>query len=507
MDPLFLAITRFRQRQFPEAISHCGEILRKNPLDQAAWSLKTRALTEQVRVDFLEIFDDGIAEAVFSEDTIATTARPGTSLRTPATSGGRLPTRDGPSPAIRPVTQSGRPVSGVLRPGSSSSARPGTSLDQALRSRATTARPISASTGRHVRLGTASMISSGDEDAAFINVSRLNLHKYGREDALAKPLFEYLFYVENDAKRALELATVGSRSTNVPSWWWEVQLALCWLRLGQPRTAEKHFRASLAIEAMLVGYLGLTKVYLKLDQPLAALESCGKGLERFPNDVSLIIEMARIQEGLGAMGASVKLYKDVLTQDASNIEAIACIGMHHFYTDQPEVALRFYRRLLQMGLYTAELFVNLGLCCFYSQQYDMTLNCFQRALHIAGNDTLPDVWYNLGQIAMGLSDTTWAAQCFRLAISCDNNHSEAYNNLGVLEARKGNHEGAVAFFKTASSLSPLMFEPLYNQAKIADSVGDLQNAYVIVQKALANYPEHADSKQLLQKLRVYFETM
>ena len=38
-------------------------------------------------------------------------------------------------------------------------------------------------------------------------------------------------------------------------------------------------------------------------------------------------------------------------------------------------------------------------------------------------------------------------------------------------------------------------------------VGDLQNAYVIVQKALANYPDHADSKQLLQKLRIYFETM
>jgi tetratricopeptide repeat protein 8 len=53
-----------------------------------------------------------------------------------------------------------------------------------------------------------------------------------------------------------------------------------------------------------------------------------------------------------------------------------------------------------MGVYTAELFVNLGLCCFYSQQYDMTLNCFQRALSIAGNDCIADVWYNLGQISM-----------------------------------------------------------------------------------------------------------
>lgn len=43
------------------------------------------------------------------------------------------------------------------------------------------------------------------------------------------------------------------------------------------------------------------------------------------------------------MTISVKLYRDILSQDSSNIEAIACIGMHHFYTDQPEVALRFYR--------------------------------------------------------------------------------------------------------------------------------------------------------------------
>jgi tetratricopeptide repeat protein 8 len=154
MDPLFLAVIRFRQRQFDDCIAICGEIIRKNPLDQAVWSLKTQALTEQVRVDFFEIFDEGIAESVFTEDTIATAARPGTSLKTPSTSQGRqsLQTRDGPSPAIRPVTQSGRPVSGVLRPGSSSgSARPGTSLlDQALRSRATTARPVSASTGRYI---------------------------------------------------------------------------------------------------------------------------------------------------------------------------------------------------------------------------------------------------------------------------------------------------------------------------------------------------------------------
>lgn len=40
---------------------------------------------------------------------------------------------------------------------------------------------------------------------------------------------------------------------------------------------------------------------------------------------------------------SVKYYKDILELDATDMESIACIGLHHFYSDQPEVALRYYR--------------------------------------------------------------------------------------------------------------------------------------------------------------------
>ena len=36
-------------------------------------------------------------------------------------------------------------------------------------------------------------------------------------------------------------------------------------------------------------------------------------------------------------------YKEVLKADATNVEAIACIATNHFYSDQPEIALRFYR--------------------------------------------------------------------------------------------------------------------------------------------------------------------
>ena len=61
----------------------------------------------------------------------------------------------------------------------------------------------------------------------------------------------------------------------------------------------------------------------------------------------------------------------VLGQDASNVEAMASLASHHFYTDQAEIALKYCRRLLQVGCQNTELWNNIGLCCFYASQYDM----------------------------------------------------------------------------------------------------------------------------------------
>ncbi len=58
------------------------------------------------------------------------------------------------------------------------------------------------------------------------------------------------------------------------------------------------------------------------------------------------------------------------------------------------------RRLFQMGIHSAEIFTNMGMCCFYAQHYDMALSCFQRALSLASDDILADVWYNIGHIAL-----------------------------------------------------------------------------------------------------------
>lgn len=68
-----------------------------------------------------------------------------------------------------------------------------------------------------------------------------------------------------------------------------------------------------------------------------------QGIEKFAGETTLLTGIARIHEELMDMNNTVKMYKEVLHFDNTYVEAIACIATNHFYTDQPEVALRFYR--------------------------------------------------------------------------------------------------------------------------------------------------------------------
>ncbi|XP_046664093.1 LOW QUALITY PROTEIN: tetratricopeptide repeat protein 8-like [Homalodisca vitripennis] len=457
-----------------------------------------RAMTSQIMVDDIEAEEEGIAETLLDMDTIAQAPRPGTSLKTsvnPHSSG----------QGFRPRGDTGRPVSGVVRP--STQCGRASSLEAALRTPRTarSARPSTSQSARTVRLGTASMVSQ--PDGPFIQVARLHLPKYAADDKLAKPLFQYIFYHENDVRNALDLAVEATKAVQFKDWWWKLQLAKCYFLLGLIRDAEQQLRSALKQHPTVEGFLRIARVYIRLDQPLSAVEICRSGLQVFPHEVTLMTEIARVLEGLNSIPASVKYYKEILQKDATNIEGIACIAVNHFYNDQPEVALRFYRRLLQMGLYNTELFNNLGLCCFYSQQYDMTISCFERALGLAVDEAAADVWYNIANVAIALGDLKLASQCLRLALSVDSNHAPAYNNLGVLEHRRGNVTQARSYFQAAGALAPYLYEPFYNSAVIDNAIGDLQSSYVAVQKALQAYPAHKSSNELLKDLKKLFNNI
>lgn len=70
-------------------------------------------------------------------------------------------------------------------------------------------------------------------------------------------------------------------------------------------------------------------------------------------------------------------------------------------------------------------------------------------------------------------------------MSVDPTHAESFNNLGVLEHRKGNEEMANANFHAAMNLQLGLYESHYNAALLSFKQGAFQESYEFVEKVTA----------------------
>lgn len=277
--------------------------------------------------------------------------------------------------------------------------------------------------------------------------------------------------------------------------------------------SEKQLQSSLKHYKFVNTVLQLSQIYIKMDQPIKSLDILNKASEENPYEIYYELYKARLHEMIYNYDISISLYKKILDIDSCNFESIACIGANYFYSDNPEVALKYYKRLFELGINSVEVWNNLGLCAFYAGQYDFCLSCFERALLLysnfncssnnenASNDEIvADIWYNISHVAIGLGDLSFAYQSLKVSLQYNNHHFEAQNNLGVLELKKGNKKDACSNFKLSMKQTEYSFEPHYNYAISNYYFGKLEDALISVKKALIIYPTHFDSIELQQTI-------
>ncbi|CAN8000178.1 unnamed protein product, partial [Ixodes hexagonus] len=444
-EPFQRALSLYRRRRFAECADAC-QLLPHIP--QAHW-LQLRALTQQAWLDELELDDEPLAQTLLDDHALAQTARPGTSLRAPG---------PGPTASARPLTREGRPVTGMRRRPQSRATTSGMGIERVLRTAAGGARTARVPT-------TARPASSA---GPLLDLSRLarDAGSWASQPAcVSKQLFRYLYHERGDVRQALDLAS--QRRGPDCCGWWALQRGRCFLRLAMPRDAEQQFRiASEAGDPMPRAHLWLAKaslLQLQLDQPLAALETYRRALDKFPDEAAVIAPMARVYEALHDLQRSAKLYKDLLVQDAVHVEAIACVATHHFYADQPELALRFYSYMHRTLHTSSEHFASVART-WHSYRRDFFALCGRKGA-ILMRLAFFGYFTHFSSIA---GDKILAARCFRLALVHNNDHAESYNNLGVIEVALGNTDKAKAHFVTAGDLAPELYEPHYNQALLLE---------------------------------------
>lgn len=429
MDRYYEAISFFRRRNYEKCVEVCNTLLqigqenntqiftesngqnetnrfqRKSVkvnvpcpvwMIEGVWQLKMRALTQRVYIDDLDANENGDENEEIEFERIATAARPGTSIKTafqPRPSTGLMGTARLKTSKRGTVTAGGgRPMTGMLRPGTTSS-RPGTGLG----------RPASrCGTARRVRMTSAAAFGIGDKTASFFQAARLNPTIYAERPTVTKSLFLFLFYHEGDVEKAYTLCdAVEKVNKGKIDWWWEQQFGRCFLSLNKPRKAEEYLLKSVEAFQHPDSVILLSKVYLKLEEPLEGLKVLDGALSKNSNDVCLLTHKARIFEQIENVMESVGIYRAITQLDPINAEALACIAVNHFYNHHPELALLYYRRILSLGAHSAEVYCNIGLCCLYGGQIDLVLPCFQRAIQMAEvSEQKADIWYNFSFVAL-----------------------------------------------------------------------------------------------------------
>lgn len=191
------------------------------------------------------------------------------------------------------------------------------------------------------------MFALGDPTGNLFDASKLNPQKFAHRSAVSKILFGFLYYHEGDIRKSLDLCeAVAAHCQKQTSWWWNTQRGRCHLTLGKPRDAEQFLKASLGQFPHPDTALLLARVYVKIDQPLAALEVLDLALEKMPNDTGLLTQQGRIFELMDNLQASARMYRHIAQLEPVNAEALASIAVHHFYGNQPEMALMYYRSVL-----------------------------------------------------------------------------------------------------------------------------------------------------------------
>ena len=177
----------------------------------------------------MESDESSLGELLLDDHSVSTLARPGTSFRAVGTSHGE-------GGINRPITSSGRPMTGVVRPGTMT--RVGTSSGNIVRAgtmsgaaRATT------SGGRYLRIATASLQSINSNFS--LDTKDINPKTIVKKKSLSKAVADYLFYVEKNYKLILEISSEATVANNYNDWWWKYNLGKIYYKLGLLQEAEK----------------------------------------------------------------------------------------------------------------------------------------------------------------------------------------------------------------------------------------------------------------------------
>ncbi|HUO33752.1 MAG TPA: tetratricopeptide repeat protein [Candidatus Acidoferrum sp.] len=144
---------------------------------------------------------------------------------------------------------------------------------------------------------------------------------------------------------------------------------------------------------------------------------------------------------------------------------------------------------------SAEALYGLGSVYLNEERDAEAQDCFERAvrLHADYPGTLPKAWNNLGILAARKGNTSEAIQDFQKALTIDPNNIIALGNLGSVYRQEKRWDDARSALERALQLNPDNPEANYSLGMVYAQLNDTGRAYDYLQRALAARPAYPEA--------------
>ena len=231
------------------------------------------------------------------------------------------------------------------------------------------------------------------------------------------------------------------------------------------RLDEKAHGAALRNLARLSSWLG------RLDE---ASRTLAKARELLGNDVETMDLMGQNAAARNDPEQAIRLYRRAVEINPDYPDIRLHLGMELLNQGDPEEALAHLRRALELEPNSAEAHTQLGIALAATGQRDQAVSHYRRALELRPRYAVAH--NNLGAELGARNDIEQAIRHLEEAIEISPGYVDARVNLGYMHAAQGDYRDAVTQYTRALGLKPDSFEAHFNLGSALHQMGDSSRA-------------------------------
>ena len=313
-----------------------------------------------------------------------------------------------------------------------------------------------------------------------------------------------------------------------------ITLGKCYFELGQIDLAiSSYTKATEYWPQSELSYAMLGQIYSSQGDTEQAIKNLNKVVELRPDyhrPHSLLgIELTQN----GDFGAAINYFKKTPLQDSNSCTAL---GKAFFAKGKHELALKYYRKALELSPQDAICHFNIGNTLMATDSLMAAIETYKQGLKIEpdnfnainnmGNALTVSgdlnagiisykqaltiepnnagVLFNLGNALSEVGNANDAIISYKQALKIQPDFSKAYNNLGCVLMKQGDTEASVKNFKQAIRLDPDFVDPYFNMGTSMQNKDDIPAAIAWFDLALGIKPgyENARAVKLAENARI-----